>query len=228
MKDKEQNINLWGFKDILMTIGYLSCWSMIMWGLITFFCFDGNEFITPVIVQLLITLMIFGVVYYFAIKKANNTLSAFLGAHIQFKNILIASLMASLLLVLSTSLISFGVFESTGEQAPNVYGSMKNNYLLLFSSFAVLISPFSEEVFFRGFLQPLAVKKWGVWLGIFATAIVFSLSHFQYIGYISTFLGILAVGLILGYLKEHTNSLIPCILAHFLNNVIAVYYLIGA
>jgi uncharacterized protein len=43
--------------------------------------------------------------------------------------------------------------------------------------FGVLVAPFVEELFFRGFLFPLVARSIGPWLGMVATAVLFALPH---------------------------------------------------
>lgn len=78
----------------------------------------------------------------------------------------------------------------------------------------------SEELFFRGILQKLLIecfknKHVGVWIG----AILFSAFHMQFYGFLPRML----MGAYLGYLFVWSGSIWPSIVAHFLNNAIAVY-----
>lgn len=78
----------------------------------------------------------------------------------------------------------------------------------------------SEELFFRGVLQKVLMecfknKHLSVWIG----AILFSAFHMQFFGFLPRML----MGAYLGYLFLWTGSLWPGIVAHFLNNGIAVY-----
>ena len=76
-----------------------------------------------------------------------------------------------------------------------------------------------EEMFFRGVLQQKLTQWWGKGhLAIFITAIVFSAIHMQFITFIPRFL----LGLLLGYLLRWGKTLWLPILAHFINNFVAV------
>jgi membrane protease YdiL (CAAX protease family) len=55
--------------------------------------------------------------------------------------------------------------------------------LLLVLAVGVTIGPVFEELVFRGFLQPLAVRSLGVWPGILAAALPFGLLHLQQYGF---------------------------------------------
>ncbi len=78
----------------------------------------------------------------------------------------------------------------------------------------------SEEIFFRGILQKVLIectrnKHIGVWIG----AALFSAFHMQFFGFFPRML----MGAYLGYLFLWSGSLWPGMIAHFLNNGMAVY-----
>jgi membrane protease YdiL (CAAX protease family) len=76
-----------------------------------------------------------------------------------------------------------------------------------------------EELAFRGVLQPLLIRLTGrPWIGIMATALLFSFIHFQFYG----FLPRVFLGLLFGWIVYRTGSLWPAVLAHFTNNTAAV------
>ncbi len=81
-----------------------------------------------------------------------------------------------------------------------------------------LVPAVCEELFFRGLLQPLAVKRFGPWLGVLVVAVGFSLFHLQAYGFFSRML----LGLLLGLTVVFTGSLWMSILAHLANNLAAV------
>ena len=92
---------------------------------------------------------------------------------------------------------------------------------LLVNLFVVaFMAGFSEELFFRGMLQKVLIecfknKHVAVWIG----AIIFSAFHLQFYGFIPRVL----MGAYLGYLFLWSGSLWPGIIAHTLNNGLAVF-----
>src|SRR6218665_1814670 len=92
---------------------------------------------------------------------------------------------------------------------------------LIFNLFVVaFMAALSEEIFFRGLFQKITIecfknKHVGVWI----VAIIFSAFHMQFFGFIPRMI----MGAYLGYLFLWTGSLWPGILAHFLNNGMAVF-----
>lgn len=82
----------------------------------------------------------------------------------------------------------------------------------------------SEETLFRGVVQPILGKATrSPHLAVIVTAFFFSLMHQQFYSFLSIF----ALGIVLGYLKEWSQSLWVPILMHLINNgaiVCAVYF----
>jgi len=95
---------------------------------------------------------------------------------------------------------------------------------LLFNMFLVAVVPaLGEELFFRGTIQRLLSDWKGALFAIWITAFVFSAIHMQFYGFLPRML----LGAFLGYLLLWSGSLWLPIIAHFVNNSVAVvfYYL---
>ena len=92
---------------------------------------------------------------------------------------------------------------------------------MLFNIFLIAFIPaMGEELFFRGALQG-ALRDWkGIKTAIWITAIVFSAIHLQFYGFVPRML----LGAFFGYLIFWSNSIWPAVLAHFVNNVMAVIF----
>lgn len=92
-------------------------------------------------------------------------------------------------------------------------------YILLSLFILAVLPGFFEELLFRGALQPILIgwTKSAFW-GIFITALLFSLLHISYFG----FLPRLFLGMVLGYIFYYTKNLWMSVLYHFLNNAFAV------
>ncbi len=75
---------------------------------------------------------------------------------------------------------------------------------------------------FRGWLQTLTVRKFGVYAGIFITTLLFALSHLVALtGWlrVATFFP----GLVMAVLRHRGGSVLPSIIYHALCNVWAVW-----
>lgn len=116
--------------------------------------------------------------------------------------------------------ISFKELEANYAKQVIAMATMKtfSEYLIGMLIIAILPAIF-EEIFFRGGLQQLLTQwfKNPFW-GIVVTSLLFSLIHFSYYGFLPRFF----LGIMLGYMFYFTNNLWYSILAHFLNNGIAV------
>ena len=91
---------------------------------------------------------------------------------------------------------------------------------LLVSLFILALMPaVCEELLFRGGLQNY-LTKWTQrpWLSIIIVSFIFSAVHFSGYGFLSRF----ALGIILGFLFFKTGSLWASVIAHFINNAMAV------
>jgi uncharacterized protein len=92
---------------------------------------------------------------------------------------------------------------------------------LLLSVFAVLVAPFMEEMFFRGFLYP-AVARWtGPVLSVLVTASFFTLLHGSQLGYSwAALLPIFFVGAVLTVTRAVTKSVATCVIVHMSYNFV--------
>lgn len=91
---------------------------------------------------------------------------------------------------------------------------------LLFNIFMIAFLPaIGEELLFRGVIQRIFTNwtkshHWGVWI----SAILFSALHMQFYGFIPRML----LGVLFGYLLVWSGSMWLPIIAHFINNGVAV------
>lgn len=83
-----------------------------------------------------------------------------------------------------------------------------------------IVPALAEEFVFRGVLQPLLARATrSIHLAIWLSAFLFSFIHFQFFGFIPR----LVMGAMLGYLVIWSGSLYTAIIAHCLNNVLAIF-----
>lgn len=110
--------------------------------------------------------------------------------------------------------------EKTAEVITNSFFVDKSISAFLVNLFVVaFMAALSEELFFRGLLQKLFTdNKVNPHVAIWICAILFSAIHVQFYG----FLARMVLGAILGYLYWYSGSLWTSILAHFMNNALAV------
>ncbi|MEE1125465.1 MAG: CPBP family intramembrane glutamic endopeptidase [Acutalibacteraceae bacterium] len=121
-----------------------------------------------------------------------------------------------LLSFMNMNLSLFG-FENEASDFGTVTGLWGN--AIYFISVA-MVPPIIEEFVFRGAILGSIRPKHGDALAIIISAVLFGFMHGNFIQTPVTFL----TGLVLGYLTVKTNSIIPAIILHFVNNAWAVVY----
>lgn len=102
------------------------------------------------------------------------------------------------------------------------FDSLMHNGWGLFS--IILAAPFVEEMIFRAGIEDHLLKQYlHPAVGIFGSAILFGVIH----GNPSQIPGAFLLGLLFGWLYYRTHSLSPTLLAHILNNglAVALYYI---
>ncbi len=82
--------------------------------------------------------------------------------------------------------------------------------LALLALTAVVVAPLFEELLFRGVMLPVIGRRWGAVPAVVASAVVFALAHLS----LSEALPLLALGLVLGWLRLQTGRLLSCTLMH--------------
>lgn len=85
-------------------------------------------------------------------------------------------------------------------------------WLLLFGG--IVVAPFVEELFFRGFIFAALRRQWNWQKGMVASAALFALFHILP----TSLLPIFILGLIFAFLYQVSGSLWPAILMHMLTN----------
>ncbi len=80
----------------------------------------------------------------------------------------------------------------------------------------VVLAPFAEEVFFRGFLLPAFSARWGFLWGAVGVSALFGIVHG-----VGSLIPAFASGMLLAWLYRRTRSLWNCCLAHGVQNALA-------
>lgn len=85
---------------------------------------------------------------------------------------------------------------------------------------AVIFAAISEEALFRGFLQKSLeadIKPIGA---VLVSSLVFAIVHFS-----PQLIQIFLIGILLGYIALRTDSIVPTVIIHLLNNALAILFL---
>jgi len=95
---------------------------------------------------------------------------------------------------------------------------------ILFAFVTAFVAPFTEELFFRGFLFKGLREKFGWVSALIFSSVIFALFHGQIATLIPTFL----LGALFAYLYQRTESVFPGMLMHFLVNAMGSCVLLAA
>lgn len=92
--------------------------------------------------------------------------------------------------------------------------------ILLVGAFAVTLGPLAEELIFRGFVQPLAVRTFGKWTGIALASAPFALLHGpQYAWNWQHVLLLFLASFVFGYTRHRTGSTAASTVVHATYNL---------
>ena len=91
---------------------------------------------------------------------------------------------------------------------------------LLISGLAAAVA---EEIFFRGWMQPMLRKRYSATVSIVAVNLVFAPLHLIAAPYFISLLTFFP-GLIMGWLRERYGNILPSMIFHFLGNVWAIWF----
>lgn len=71
-----------------------------------------------------------------------------------------------------------------------------------------------EEILFRGYVLRSFEKSWGIKAAVIVSGVIFGLFHLQ----LANFLPLATIGILLAFMTWASRSLIPAMVAHFVNN----------
>lgn len=117
----------------------------------------------------------------------------------------------------------FLLFPSLNEGAEVIQDILVNNMAVPWQQGLMLlmggiIVPIGEELFFRSFLQRWIGQKTKPWLAVLLSAVLFAAFHIIPIQVIIVF----PVAIVLAWIYKKSGSLIPAIVLHAVNNLVAL------
>ncbi len=86
-----------------------------------------------------------------------------------------------------------------------------------------LAAAVAEEIFFRGWMQPMLRKRHSALFSIVVVNLVFAPLHLIVAPYLISLLTFFP-GLVMGWLRERYGNILPSIIFHFLGNVWAIWF----
>lgn len=182
-----------------------------------------------------VSMLILSLLIIFLISKGNLSLFGFTtGQNVRYLRVIVVSVIASTIVIIVTSIIATllqRLYPIAGEEH---FASTYSFAEIVI--FVWILASISEEVFVRGLLQGylMPLKRYGFTLAkkymslpIVICALFFGAMHFMLlttgmnifmVG--AVFVSTSVLGLIAGYYREQTTSLIPAIVAHVIFNIV--------
>ena len=122
--------------------------------------------------------------------------------------------------VLGTTLLSFAVSQlgPQPEGVRQVTEGLQGTRALLTLGVLGLLAPLAEELVFRGMLYGWLAGRWNNLVAFVLSSLAFAAAHTEPLH----ILMVLPLGFWFGWLRWRTGSLVPTIVAHMINNTIAV------
>ncbi|WP_088293831.1 CPBP family intramembrane glutamic endopeptidase [Bacillus mycoides] len=103
------------------------------------------------------------------------------------------------------------------EQYVALKSEMLDQYPILLFLSSTILAPIVEEITYRGIILRLFQERFSFWIAAIGSSFLFSIAHSYSVGVmIDTFIG----GMFMAILCKKTNSIIPAILLHILNNAL--------
>ncbi|WP_441000284.1 lysostaphin resistance A-like protein [Fodinibius sp. SL11] len=102
---------------------------------------------------------------------------------------------------------------------------LRGDHMLVLTLFHVALVPaICEETLYRGYVMSAFQKSWGIWPAIIISGLLFGLYHVQ----LSNLIPLATLGMLFAYLTWITESILPAIVAHLVNNggsvLVGTYY----
>lgn len=120
-----------------------------------------------------------------------------------------------------TSIFILGSGMESNESQREIFNLGALDSIMTFQNIFVILAicigiPFYEELLFRGLIFSTLSNKYGTWLSLVISSVIFGLLHGD------VFLATSMFGLVLGYLFYKTKSLLPGMLIHMIWNSLSV------
>ncbi len=92
--------------------------------------------------------------------------------------------------------------------------------MVLFGVFSIVLGPVTEELAFRGFLMPVAIRSFGVWPGIVIAALPFAILHGPEYGWTWQYVVLIGfAGALFGAVRHYTGSTLASAAMHSTYNL---------
>ena len=213
----------WHYSDVVLFVG-LSLAALIAIGIFIRLFSGGKVLQNPpstllLILQLLLYVVFYGVGRLIFALRYNKPLFASLGWRRTHFNLAVTALSGAALAFL-VSLIASAL--KTPKITTPIDQLVDSRFsFVLFAITAIVVAPFFEEFLFRGLLQPLFSRTFGLLAGILLTAALFGFAHgYEYAWAWQYILAIFIAGAAFGIARARANSIVPPVIMHCCYNTV--------
>jgi membrane protease YdiL (CAAX protease family) len=223
---------IWNWKDLLLIsigiIGFLIL-GVIIFVVIAFALGEDIETLRePTITQVLMltsleTIALVLGIYLFGIRRKRYSWGA-VGIRSTSWVWIIVSISVTMIMIPIVSLITLLVLFLSGQPMenpqldfllPDGLSAMNALFMLILVGF---LAPFAEELLFRGVIYTFLRERWGIWLGVLVSSLIFGLMHGNLAVGVTGFL----LGIVAALVFEYSKSLWPAVIVHVINNSLKV------
>ncbi|WP_459499179.1 CPBP family intramembrane glutamic endopeptidase [Bacillus sp. C1] len=108
--------------------------------------------------------------------------------------------------------------DATTQQSSALHLDVLKQYQFLLIIGSAIFIPIFEEIIFRGIILRFFLERFPFWIAAIASSFIFGISHTYSLG---VMVGAFLMGLFMAILYKRTNSIIPAMLFHIMNNAFA-------
>lgn len=187
-----------------------------------------NEFIATFLIQIIVMFAIPMLLYtLFVSKSYNKTFSDTGLKKISFKIIIISFILGVALYIINTFVADlfqiiiqvFGYENISSSQTITLdYGTLLKEFVL-----SAILPAICEEFLHRGIMLMTSRKYHNPRIALITSSLIFGLIHLN----INQFFYAGILGLMIGYVALISDSIIPCMIIHFMNNFLSTYFYYG-
>ncbi|MDM5156737.1 CPBP family intramembrane metalloprotease [Bacillus sp. DX1.1] len=121
-------------------------------------------------------------------------------------------------IILSSQILTHLFPDATQEQSSALNLDILKQYKFLLIIGTAVFIPIFEELIFRGIILRFFQQRFPFWLAAIGTSFIFGIAHTYSLGVmVVTFI----MGILMAILCKRTNSIIPAMLFHMMNNTLA-------
>lgn len=132
---------------------------------------------------------------------------------------LVAALAGGVALAYASNIFSVLLSRWTPKSLPIDQFFRDTNSAYMVALFGVVVAPFAEELFFRGFLYPALARRTGVGISVVATAASFAIIHQAQLAHAwAPLTWLFIVGMVLTLIRARTKSVANCVIVHVTYN----------